>query len=84
MKIEAIKQVDKLGRVVIPKNIRKRLHIDLGDSLIVSISGDKIIMQLSENKCTICNSKTKLVEFNGSYICKNCIDNINNQGGENS
>lgn len=38
----AIKKIDELGRIVIPKEIRKRLSIKTDDSLEISIDGNNI------------------------------------------
>lgn len=38
----AIKKIDELGRIVIPKDIRKRLSIKKDDSLEISIDGNNI------------------------------------------
>ena len=37
--------VDKFGRVIIPKKIRKRLGIGLGDTLNLSEEGQRIIIE---------------------------------------
>ena len=51
----AVKTVDALGRIVIPKEFRKQLGIVEGNSLEVSLDGNKIIIELtneeSEDDC---------------------------------
>ena len=39
-----IKRIDELGRIVIPKDIRKRLSIRTNDSLEIGLDGDKIVL----------------------------------------
>ena len=39
-----IRKIDDLGRIVIPKEIRKTLRIREGDSLEIYIEGDKILL----------------------------------------
>lgn len=48
--------IDKLGRMVIPKGIRKRLGIEWFDELIIDIDNDKIVIMKE-------NSTNKLTEF---------------------
>ena len=48
--------VDELGRIVLPKELRKRLGISEHDKLDLSIEGDKIIMQKSITCCVVCDS----------------------------
>lgn len=39
-----IKRIDELGRIVIPKDIRKRLSIKTNDTLEIGMDGDKIVL----------------------------------------
>ena len=39
-----IKRIDELGRIVIPKDIRKRLSIKPNDTLEIGMDGDKIVL----------------------------------------
>lgn len=39
-----IKRIDDLGRIVIPKDIRKRLSIKTNDTLEIGMDGDKIVL----------------------------------------
>ena len=39
-----IKKIDELGRIVIPKDIRKRLSIKTNDTLEIGMDGDKIVL----------------------------------------
>ena len=39
-----IKRIDELGRIVIPKDIRKRLSIMTNDTLEIGMDGDKIVL----------------------------------------
>ena len=39
-----IKRIDELGRIVIPKDIRKRLSIKTNDTLEKGMDGDKIVL----------------------------------------
>lgn len=44
------KRVDNLGRIVIPKEIRKKLHINDGELLNINISEDKILIYKKNEK----------------------------------
>ena len=39
-----IKRIDELGRIVIPKDIRKRLSIKTNDTLEIGMDGDRIVL----------------------------------------
>lgn len=40
-----VRRVDDLGRIVIPKELRRMLGIDVGDGLEVFITGEQIVLQ---------------------------------------
>ena len=44
------RRIDDLGRIVIPKDIRKELGIAIGESLNINIKDGKIIIQKIEEK----------------------------------
>lgn len=45
MKIGTIRRIDDLGRVVIPKTVRKAMNIKTGDNLEIYIESEKIILR---------------------------------------
>lgn len=46
MKTGIIRRIDDLGRVVVPKEIRRMLQIREGDPLEISLEGKKIVFEL--------------------------------------
>lgn len=72
-----IRSVDKMGRVVIPKEIRAQLNIeDNRDSLEIYMDGDKIILRKYQPTCIFCDSNGESVNFEGYNICKECIKTL--------
>lgn len=69
--------VDELGRVVIPKEIRKTLSISVKDLMEIYMDGTSIVLKKHEDKCTICGSEDDLVEMNDKKICRECIKKLN-------
>ena len=58
------RQVDKMGRVVIPKEIRAQLNIKNNvDSFEISVQGDKVILQKYHPTSIFCDSIMDVVEF---------------------
>ena len=50
MKIKIIRQIDKLGRIVIPKDIRKTFNISSGDDISITVDNNSIILKKEERK----------------------------------
>ena len=44
------REIDKLGRIVISKDIRKHLGIEPGDVLQINTEGESIIIKKAEKK----------------------------------
>ncbi len=68
--------VDKLGRVVLPKEIRTAFDIKTEDKLDISIEENKIILVKSENTCIFCDATDELVNFEGKKVCKACLEKL--------
>ena len=70
--------VDKMGRVVIPKEIRKQLQIENDvDSFEIFMEGDSVILKKYHPTCIFCDSLDESVNFHGHSVCLNCIKNLN-------
>jgi len=73
-----IRHVDDLGRVVIPKEIRRALRIKEGDALNILVEGNGIRMRRAEKSCISCGteSEERLREHDGMYMCGECLKNF--------
>lgn len=70
------KTIDDLGRIVLPKDIRKKLGMEIRSAVDVRVEDDKIIISKFHNECIFCGSKENLHEFRGKYICHDCLDQL--------
>ena len=73
-----VRRVDDLGRIVLPREIRKILNIDPRDSLEIFMDGDTIILRKYEPQCIFCGQANGVRTFKSKYVCENCIKEINN------
>ena len=65
--------VDSLGRVVIPKELRKSYGIERDNIVEIYPDGEnKLTIQIVQPTCAICNSKNELMKVKEKYICLNC------------
>lgn len=74
-----VRAVDKMGRVVIPKEIRKQLKVENDvDSFEIYMDGDKVILKKYQPTCVFCDSLAESVQLDGYSVCRNCIEKLNN------
>ena len=71
-----VRKVDELGRIVIPKELRTVLDIDLKDPIEIFVEDEYIILKKYNPACCLCGSMKDLVNVNGKNICKKCIDEL--------
>ena len=71
-----VRNVDELGRIVIPKEMRKKMDISNCDPIEIYVEDDKIILQKYKNVCTFCGSAEALTSFKGRNVCAECIKEI--------
>ena len=67
-------KIDKLGRIVIPKEYREKLGISLGDKVDMSISDEALTIKPKVNRCCICQGR--LAAAADVPLCEKCLDNI--------
>ena len=71
-----IRNVDDLGRIVIPKELRTSLNMTEGAPLEMYIEGNNLILTRVYKGCYFCDSTAELTDFNGKSICAACIEKI--------
>jgi transcriptional pleiotropic regulator of transition state genes len=71
-----VRKIDELGRMVIPKEMRKTMNIDIKDPMEIFVDGDKIILQKYQPGCFICGNVEDNIEYKGKMICEDCLENM--------
>ena len=74
-----VRQVDDLGRIVLPKELRTIFNINVRDSIEIFTDTDKIILQKYQPACIFCNNANDIIHFNGKRLCSECISKIKDQ-----
>ena len=73
-----VRPVDKMGRVVIPKEHRNALKVENDvDSFEIFLEGDKIVMKKFQPTCIFCNKLGPSVAYGEYTVCKDCIERLN-------
>ncbi len=73
-----VREIDSLGRFVIPKEIRKTLDIDSYDPLEIFTEGDRIILKKYAPACIFCGEMNNIFNYQGKLMCKGCMEEIAN------
>lgn len=72
-----VRPIDKMGRIVLPMETRKMLNLTQeGASVEIYTDNDMVILKKYTPACIFCNSADNLIEYHGSKICENCINEM--------
>ena len=72
-----VRAVDKMGRVVIPKEYRDQLKVENEkDSFEITFENDAIILRKFVPACIFCNKVGPSTDYCGYNICSDCIDQL--------
>ncbi len=69
-----LRKVDGLGRITLPMELRRTLDISEHDQLEIYLDEDHVVLRKSEMNCVFCNSNIQLVEYNGKFVCQDCVE----------
>ncbi|MCZ7535254.1 MAG: AbrB/MazE/SpoVT family DNA-binding domain-containing protein [Acidimicrobiia bacterium] len=70
------RRVDRLGRVVIPAELRRRLHIAEGDIVDIQVVDDCVVISRVETGCVFCGDAEVAHLHQDRTVCQACVDVI--------
>jgi len=71
-----VRQMDSLGRIVLPIELRRTLDIAEKDALEIYVDGQSIIMKKYEPNCIFCGNSENIVNYRNKNICPACISEL--------
>lgn len=71
-----VRKVDDLGRIVLPKELRKVLDIDERDPLEIFVDGSYIMLQKYQPSCIFCGSSDNVSSYKNKNICASCLTDL--------
>ena len=74
-----VRNLDQLGRLVIPKETRKVLNLNGGDPVEIFTDGDTIILKKYVRGCQCCGDMKDVKEYKGIRICKKCLNELSDK-----
>ena len=76
-----VRKVDELGRIVLPKELRKTMDIKEKDSMEIYVNGNEIILKKYQPCCMFCNSADDIHIIKGKNVCAECLKEIAAEAG---
>lgn len=73
------RKVDRLGRVVIPMEVRRKLSYNEGDRIAFSLDERQhaLVLKKTAPSCICCRTEKNLSELPGCrYICHSCLQQV--------
>jgi transcriptional pleiotropic regulator of transition state genes len=74
------RKVDRLGRVVLPAELRKQLEINEGDLMEIAVDdSDRIVLEKVAHRCVFCRATapgTELRDFEDKLVCEPCVERL--------
>lgn len=80
-----VRRIDDLGRVVLPKELRRILGIQDGDPMEIYAEGDGIVLKKYQDECTckVCRQPLskgqRLVTLKDVTLCESCIKQFSDE-----
>lgn len=76
-----VRQLDMLGRITIPIELRRSLGIGDRDSLEIYTEGNKIVLEKYETSDIFTGSQDDLIEYHGKMVSKKSIEELSKLAG---
>ena len=71
-----VRNMDNLGRLVIPSEIRRVLQIEEKDPVEIFVDEDMIILKKYHPSCVFCSNDQGVIAFKGRNICPACLQEL--------
>ena len=68
-----VRNLDNLGRVTLPIELRRSLNLELRDPVEIYVDGDNIVLKKYEPRDVFTGSNKDLIEYQGKMISKDTI-----------
>lgn len=68
-----VRRIDELGRVVLPIELRRTMHLEVRDPVEIFMEGESIVLRKYEASCLFCGGGHQLTTFRGKQICGECL-----------
>lgn len=71
-----VRQVDDLGRIVLPIELRRTLDIAERDSMEIYVDGSSIVLKKYMPSCIFCGEARDVISFKSKNVCPDCAKEL--------
>ncbi len=71
-----VRQLDALGRVVLPIDIRRQFGIQDKGYVEIYTEGDTIVLKRSQQSCIFCKKTEGLISHLEKPVCQDCAEEL--------
>lgn len=71
-----IRQLDTLGRIVLPIELRRTIRIGPKDMIEIFVEGSSVILRKYEPDCLFCGGSRDLTPYKDKMICTSCLKEL--------
>lgn len=71
-----IRNLDNLGRVTLPIELRRNLNLDIKDPVEIFVEDDRIILRKYEPSDLFTGSKDDLIEYQGKLVSRRTVKEL--------
>ena len=76
--IGIVRKIDRLGRFVLPVELRKTLGLALGDTLEIFVEEDRIVLERYVPRCIFCGGTDRIASYRDKNVCLGCAGELGN------
>ena len=70
------REVDKLGRIVLPIELRRTMELESGDAVEIYVEGNRVILEKYRPSCIFCGKSEDVIVYKDKNICPTCVAEI--------
>lgn len=71
-----VRSLDRLGRIVLPIELRRTLDLKETDCLEIFTEGEQVILKKYSPACIFCGEAKDVINYKGKNLCSKCINEI--------
>lgn len=80
-----VRRLNELGSVSIPKEMRKKMHMEENESVEIFVGDDgEIILKKYQPGCIFCGEINDTIAHRGKRICGSCLEIVESKRDESS